>query len=82
MVSKLNKIYLSRWLPGAITKNSINMKMTISQEPLVEIDPTMFQNVSCMKPFDFSQFGVPRWPPFAIIKNSTEHENDSISITA
>ena len=24
---------------GAVTKNSINMKMTISQEPLVEIDP-------------------------------------------
>ena len=27
--------------------------MTISQEPLNEIDPTLCQNVSCMKPFDF-----------------------------
>ena len=38
-----------RLLPGAITKNSTNM--TISQDPLDEIDPTLCQNVSCMKPF-------------------------------
>ena len=38
---------------GAVTKNSINTKMTISQEPLVKIDPTLCQNVSCMKPFEF-----------------------------
>ena len=42
---------MSRWLPGSVTKNSINTKMTTSQEPLVEIDPTLFQNVSCIKPF-------------------------------
>ena len=42
-----------RWPPGTITKNSTNTKMTISQEPLNEIDPTLCQNVSCMKPFDF-----------------------------
>ena len=29
-----------RWPPGTVTKNSINTKMTISQDPLVEIDPT------------------------------------------
>ena len=40
-----------RWPPGAVTKKSMNTKMTISLEPLVEIDPTLFQNVSCMKPF-------------------------------
>ena len=40
-----------RWPSGAVTKNSINMKMTVSQEPLVEIDPTLCQNVSRMKPF-------------------------------
>ena len=40
-----------RWPSGVVTKNSINMKMTISQEPLVEIDPTLCQNISCMKPF-------------------------------
>ena len=40
-----------RWLPGAITEKSINTKKTIFQEPLVEIDPTLCQNVSCMKPF-------------------------------
>ena len=39
-----------RWPSGAVTKNSINTKM-ISQEPLVEIDPTLCQNVSGMKPF-------------------------------
>ena len=40
-----------RWPSGVVIKNSINTKMTISQEPLVEIDPTLCQNVSCMKPF-------------------------------
>ena len=39
-----------RWRPGTVTKNSINRKVTISQDPLVEIDPTLCQNVSCMKP--------------------------------
>ena len=58
------------------------MKMTISQEPLVEIDPALCQNVSCMKPFDFLQFGDPRWQPFAVTKNSTEGENDNISTAA
>ena len=42
---------LSRWPPGAVTKISINTKMTISQEPLVEIDPSLYQNVSWIKPF-------------------------------
>ena len=31
-----------RWPPGAITENSINLKTTISQELLVEIDPRRF----------------------------------------
>ena len=38
-----------RWPLGAITKDSINTKMQISQEPLVGIDPTLCQNVSCIK---------------------------------
>ena len=42
-----------RLLPGAATKNSINTKMTISQDALVEIYPTLCQNVSCRKPFFF-----------------------------
>ena len=42
-------IFMQTDYPRAITKNSINTKMTISQEPLVEIDPTVCQNVSCMK---------------------------------
>ena len=41
------QIDYSRWPPGAVTKNSIHTKMTISQEPLVEIDPVLCQNVSC-----------------------------------
>ena len=40
-----------RWPPGAITKDSINTKMTISQESLDEIDPALCQNVSCVKLF-------------------------------
>ena len=72
-----------RWPPGTVTENSINTKMTISQDPLAEIDPTLCQNVSCMKLlYLFLQFGVLRWLPFADTKNSAEHENDHISITA
>ena len=33
------QIDYSRWPPVAVTKNSIRTKMTISQEPLVEIGP-------------------------------------------
>ena len=69
-----------RWLPGTVTKNSINTKMTISQDPLVEIDPTSGQNVSCMSPLYFLQFGISRWLPLP--KHSAEYENDNISITA
>ena len=42
-----------RWLPGTVTKNSVNTKMTISQDRLVEIDPTLCQNVSCIKTLYF-----------------------------
>ena len=40
-----------RWPPGTVTKNSLGTKMTISQQPLVEIDLTLCQNVSCIKLF-------------------------------
>ena len=48
MVPKWNyfifmQIDYPRWPPGTVTKNSINMKMTISQDPLVEIDPIFWQ---------------------------------------
>ena len=43
--------------PGTVTKNSINKKMTISQDPLVEIDPTLCQNVSYMNPLFFCSLG-------------------------
>ena len=67
-----------RWPPGTVTKNSINTKMTISEDPLVEVDPSLCQNVSCMNPLYF--FAV-RDSKMAT-KNSAEHENDNISITA
>ena len=43
MVPKWNyfifmQIDYPRWPPGTVTENSINTKMTISQDPLVEID--------------------------------------------
>ena len=38
---KFMQIDYPRWLSGAVTKNNINTKMTISLEPLVEIDPTL-----------------------------------------
>ena len=39
--------------PGAVSIININIQMIISQEPFIEIDPTLYQNVSCMKPFRF-----------------------------
>ena len=44
------QIYYPRWPTGTVTKNSINTKMTISQDPLVEIVLTFGQNVSSMNP--------------------------------
>ena len=87
MVPKWNyfifmQIDYPRWPPGTVTKNSINTKMTISQDPLVDTDPALCQNVSCLNPLYFLQFGIPRWLPFAVIKISAKHENDNISITA
>ena len=69
-----------RWPPGTVTNNSINTKLTISQNPLVEIDPSLCQNVSCMNPLYF--FAVSDSKMAAVTKNSAEHENDYISITA
>ena len=50
---KLNPLNYPKRPPEADTKNSINKKMTISQKPLIEIDPTLCYNVSCVKPFGF-----------------------------
>ena len=67
MVPKWNyfifmQIDYPRWPPGTVTKISINTKMTISEDPLVEIDPSLCQNVSCMNSlYFFLQFGIPRW---------------------
>ena len=85
MVPKWNyyifmQIDYPRWPPGTVTKNSINSKMTISQDLFVEIDPALYQNVSCMKPLYF--FAVWDSKMTAVTKISTEHENDNKSITA
>ena len=69
-----------RWRPGTVTKNSINTKMTISQDPLVEIGPSLCQKVSCMNPLYF--FAVWDSKMAAVTKKSAEHENDNISIMA
>ena len=55
--------------------------MTISQDPLVEIDPTLCQNVSCM---NLLYFFCSFWDSnvAAVTKNSAEYENDNITITA
>ena len=75
-------MHMSKWLPGAITKDSMNTKMTISKDPLVKIDTSLVPKCFLYETFDFSQFGIPRIPPFANTKNSAEHENDNISKTA
>ena len=85
MVPKWNyfifmQIDYPRWPPGVVTKNSINTKMTISFDSLVEIDPSLCQNVSYMNPL----YVLAVWDSkmTAVTKNSAEHENDNISITA
>ena len=50
-ISKFMQIDYPRRPSEAVTKISINMKMTISQEPSVEINPILCQNVSCVKPY-------------------------------
>ena len=85
MVPKWNsfifmQIDYPRWPPGTVTKNSFNTKMTRSEEPLVEIDPSLCQNVSCMNLLYF--FAVWDSKMAAVTKYSAEHENDNISITA
>ena len=50
--------------------------MTVSQDPLVEIDPTFGQNVSCMNPLYF--FAVWDSKMAAGTKNSADHANDNI----
>ena len=85
MVPKWNyfifmQIDYPRWPSGTVTKNSIKTKMTISYDPLVEIDPSLCQNVSCMNPLYF--FEVWDSKMAAVTKNSAEHEKDIISITA
>ena len=74
------RIDYPRWPPWTVTKNSINTKMTISEEPLVEIDPSLCQKFSCMNPLYF--FAVWDSKMATVTKNSAEHENDNISITA
>ena len=46
-----NLLDYPRWLPGAVTKDCKTMKMTVSQKSLIEIEPTLCQNVFCMKLF-------------------------------
>ena len=41
------------WPPETVTKNCVNTKKTLSQDLLVDIDPTLCQSVSCMKPLYF-----------------------------
>ena len=82
MVPKWNyfifmQIDCPRWSPGTVTKNSINTKMTISQDPLVEIDPSLCQNVSCMNPLYF--FAVWDSKMAVVTKNSAEHEKMIVS---
>ena len=50
-----------RWPLGTVTKNSINTKMTISEDPLVEIDPSLCQNCSCMSQLYFFTVWDARW---------------------
>ena len=54
--------------------------MKLGRYALVEIDPSLCQNVSCMNPLYF--FAVWDSKMASVTKNSAEHENDNISITA
>ena len=64
-----------KWPP-----QSVNTRMPISQDPLVEIDLSLCHNVSCMNLLYFLAVWDSKMA--AVTKNSAEHENDNISITA
>ena len=65
------------WLPEVVIKKGINMKMTIFQEALIKIGPTLCLNVSCMKPFRFfCDSAFQDDCHLLLLKNSTKHEND------
>ena len=68
-----------RWPPGTVTKNRINTKMTIYLKThwlkLIRLCARMF--LVCI--FFFAVWDSKM---AAVTKNSAEHENDNISITA
>ena len=52
--------------PGAVSIININIQMIISQEPFIEIDPTLYQECFLHEAISIPlQFGIPRWPPCA-----------------
>ena len=61
---------------------SVHLYVIVSRNKycLNQIDPALCQNVSCMNPLYF--FSVWDSKMAAVTKNSAEHENDNISITA
>lgn len=69
-----------RWLPAAITKNSKNIKMTISWEILIRIGLILCQNDPCMKLFQLFANWKPSWSQSTITRNSAKHESDIISL--
>ena len=51
----------------SITKNSINMKMLLSEEVCFKLK-TLCKNDYCVKLFNSLAIGILRWPPFAVTK--------------
>ena len=73
-----------RWPPGSVTKNNINIKMTISQEPLIEIGKMficlLYEAIFFFFFFFNFVFQDGRHLPFT--KNGAKNRNHIISITA
>ena len=84
MVPKWNyficmQIDYPRLPPGNVTKNSKNTKMTISQDPLVELIQLCARLFLVRISYIFAVWDSKM---AAVTKNSAEHENGNISITA
>ena len=68
-----------RWPPATVTKNSKNMKMTISVEPMNGFGSNLIQNELCIKLLQNFQIDHPKWPHPPLLKIEKKHEKDNIS---
>ena len=59
-----------------MTSLAKNSKTKTGKKYFNEIVPALYYNFLCISHFGFLHFGIARWSPSAVTKNSTKHENE------